>query len=481
MKWRICIAIFILLCIVTGPVERPRFAVASGACYVDEDADDDGDGSDDEPYQDIEEALDDDDCMTITVSDGSYGDTLTIGDNVTVSGKNRDGVKITGGVTMEDGASLKNVTISSTSGVDVTKDAEVTIDNVKIVGANVGIETVAGRGKVTAKNVKITGGNKGMYLQAGNTVKITGCEIYDNDEEGIDIRANVDGTISGNTINGNGESGIEVILGKAELLISDNKLKNNGASGISLQYYKGSGKSGAVKLKGNTITGNSDFGVNCKTPSGGNPGKDFWGESLNMSSNKVSSNKDGDFAPDCSFSETAISDATTTQKQRDEAAEKARIEAEQKAQRVQDALNVQQQKQTDAEEQKKREEIEAQDRERIQLQRNTESIAIVQGVVSELESTFAQDKASADRASGRNAFVMFLIGPKRKEVDAITQNLGQYTEKINTAKASLENIMDSNQRSTLQSQVDTFQQKHDDLVSFVEQQNSEFSLFGWIF
>lgn len=470
-----------------GLICGPDFVVARDLCYVDKDADDEGDGSDDKPYQDIEKALNKD-CQNITVAKGTYNDDITIPVGTSITGKSRDEVTITGSITMKDDSVLSGVTVSGKDGVAVGEDAEIEIKNVTITGADIGVETVSGSGKVTMRDTKINDGKKGMYLQSGNTVKITSCEIYDNDEEGIDIRSNVDGTISGNTISSNGESGIEVILGKADLLITDNKIKKNGASGVATQYYKGSGKSGAVKIKSNTITDNSDFGINCKTPSGGNPGAEFWGQTLNMSSNKVSNNKDGEFAPDCSLDEVTMSDATMTQKQKDaaakikyEAEQKALAEAQQKKDEQQANLVTEAQAQQEKDAAQRAEEERQQEIMRQQLQSDKEQIDMATTAVTQLQNVFMQDQQAMDQIQERNAFVMFLIGPKRDALNAIAQNSVLYTSEIETVQNAITNMKDQEQKNVLQAQVDDLSQKQKQLEEFVLQYEEEFSLFGWIF
>lgn len=463
-----------------GLWSSPDFVVARETCYVDEDADDGGDGSDDEPYREIEKALNKD-CETIIVKEGSYDEDITIFADVTISGKGRDKVKITGSVLMKNGTTLNGVTVSGKDGIAVAENADVEIRDAAITGADIGIETVAGSGKITVRSVKIFGGKKGMYLQSGNSVKITGCEVYDNDEEGVDIRSDVSGTISDNSITDNGESGIEVILGKADLTISDNKIKSNKASGIATQYYKGTGKSGAVKIKSNTISSNRQYGINCKTPSGGNPGKDFWEASLNMSSNKLSDNKDGNFSAECSLSETTISDATMTQKQK-EAAAKAKYEAEQKAlaqaQRLKEASAQESQKN---EEQKRVEEERQQAIAREQLQKNTELIETATAAVTRINVVYEQDRAAMENAQKRSAFVMFFIGPKKNELNIIASNANKYHEEIDIAQAAIMNMTDQNKKSELHAQIQNFIKKQEELAYFVQQQNEEFSLFGWMF
>ncbi len=484
MKQKLLFAFLFLIIIGLGVSQSPVFVYASDTCYVDEDADNDGDGSDDEPFKDIDEALDED-CARIIVRDGTYDESIVIGEDVSVEGKSRDSVKITGSITMKNSAQMSGVTVSGKSGIDVDEDAEIEIEDCAIVGADIGITTVAGNGKVTVNDTKIYDGNKGLYLQSGTTVKMTGCEVYDNDEEGVDIRSNVDGTISGNTISGNGESGIEVILGKADLLISDNKIKKNGASGIATQYYKGTGKSGAVKIKSNTITDNNDFGMNCKTPSGGNPGKEFWEATLNMSSNKLSGNKDGDFAPDCSLSESTVADASMTQKQKDAAAQKMAEEQKKKDEAAR--LLAEKQKQNLTKQQIEEEEarLAAEEAEQAKLrenmQKDTGLKTTAQTAIDVMQTAYDADVSAVAHAQERNAFIMFLIGPRMSDVKEIEERAEIYAKESEAAQQAIVGMDDQTNKHVLQSQVDDLLKKREDIATFVAQQRKEFSLFGWMF
>ena len=284
-------------------LSSPTISLASG-CLVDPDIKNEDGSEKEKKFKTIKKAIEKD-CKEIILAAGEHNGNITLESGVSLEGKNQDKTLISGTVTMKNGTSLTKVTVSGSGGVLVEKDAKIKLKNVKIKGASTGVKTVVGKGRITAEGVKIFSGGKGMYLQSGNDVKITNCDVSNNKEEGIDIRSNVSGTISGNSIIGNGESGIEVILGKADLVISGNSIKKNKASGIATQYYSGMGKTGAVKIKNNVISGNSHYGVDCKTPSGGHSPSGFWNNSLDMSSNKLIDNKNGNFAPRCSLPELA--------------------------------------------------------------------------------------------------------------------------------------------------------------------------------
>ena len=465
--------IFIFVVVMTtGLLSSPVFVMASNTCYVDEDADGDEDGSKDDPYQEIEKALDED-CEKIIVSKGTYKDDIIIGDTE-IEGKDKDDVIITGKITMKNGAHLKQVTVSS-SGVDVKNGARVVIEDAKIKNTNIGINT-EGDGKLTVDDVVLYDNRKAMYLQKGTNVKITNSEVYDNDEEGIDIRANVDGIISGNSIHDNGESGIEVIVGKSELDIINNKIKKNGASGIAAQYYTSAGKLGGVKIKDNTITNNKDFGINCKAPSGGNPGVEYWTKSMEMLANKVYDNKDGEFSDSCYFSAEKVSDATKTKKQKEE-------EQKQKEQQIKAEQEKKDKEILTAEEQKKEEEQKKleQDVLRKKLQKEKDLQGDIESLEREINEFYNFDNISREKIKNRPSIVVFFIGPNYKELRNMAERIEQYDIKIQEATNIKNIITDEMIQKKVEENITSMIQKKESMYNFIKINNEEFSFFGWFF
>ena len=319
---RFSIAIFLV--IITGLLISPVFVHAGADCYVDADADADsgGDGSKENPYIKISKALEKD-CKDISIKTGTYSNDIILENGVEIEGESRDDVVITGKVTMKDNSEIGKVTIKG-EGVYVSDNADVEIVDVIIKNSGIGIETLGG-GNLMVKNSEIFGNRKGFYIQAGKNINITSSNIYNNTEEGVDIRSNVDGIISGNIIEENGEGGIEVVLGKSELTISNNKIRHNHASGIATQFYDFASELGGIKINNNTISGNSDFAVTCKIPSGGKLSANYWSKSVSFIGNKIDGNKDGVFAPSCNFSNLEIINATKT-KEELEVEEQVRLE-----------------------------------------------------------------------------------------------------------------------------------------------------------
>ena len=283
--------------------------VLAKTCYVDNDASSGGDGSSSGPYKTVSKAVEEE-CSSIKVEKGEYSSSIELKDSIKLKGSGNSTI-ITGVIIMDDNSELEDVHVK-TGGVEVKSKANVTIKNVKITGTDIGIIT-KGDGKLTIRNCNINNNKKGLYIQYGKDIDIKNSEIIDNNEEGLDIRANVDGIVENNQINNNKESGIEVIAGKSELIIRNNSLRNNRSSGIAVQFYKNTSTIGSLKISGNTITGNSNYGIDCKNPSGGVIGFNYWSRSIQFGYNKVGENKKGNFSEKCQFSKEEIWQATKTE------------------------------------------------------------------------------------------------------------------------------------------------------------------------
>ncbi len=473
---RLIIFSLAILVFMTGLLCKPVFVLASDTCYVDEDADDDGDGNDDTPYQTIIKALDEE-CDKIVVEEGTYEDSITIGTDVLIEGTDKEDVIVTGKIKMKDGSSIKNITILG-KGVDVLDGADVKIENSDIKEANVGIETT-GSGTLTVDNVELHKNRKAFYLQSDKNVKITNSEVYDNKEEGIDIRENVDGIISENSIYNNGESGIEVILGKSDLKIYNNKIKKNSASGIALQYYKHASKLGGVKIKNNTIISNKDYGVNCKIPSGGSPSTDYWTESVEMTANKVYSNKDGEFAAECYFNDEKTSYATKTKKEVKQDNDEMQQKKEQEQKTIEEAKKKNQEKIKQEEEREiKRQQEQEQLRKKLQEEKNLQ--VEIEEITNEIEKVYNKDTISKEVIEKRSRFILFFVGPDYGELRNIAEDLSVYDEKINFAKTIRNDISDEAIQNNVDENIAKIIQKREEIYNFANEYNNKFSLFGWM-
>lgn len=273
--------------------------------YVDDSAGGGGNGSQGSPFNQIQEAIDKASGSTdIYIRKGTYSGDITVAKKVRLYGADRDKTIIDGAVTMKDDSSIEDLTVKGGySSVTIAKDADATIDDCRIRKfTKMGINAEAGGGKVTVINSIIEDGDgKGFYIQRGKEAYIAGNRVSDNREEGIDVRSKVDGEIRNNNVYDNGESGIEIIIGSSGVRIVNNTLMNNKSSGIATQFYKELAKPGKIEIKGNKISSNKNYGLDCVRPQGGSPSDNYWKDSLELINNSIEKNKKGAINPFCNI------------------------------------------------------------------------------------------------------------------------------------------------------------------------------------
>ncbi len=276
--------------------------------YVDVSADYNGKGEKDSPFNNIKDALKKvgNKGGDIFIREGIYKDNITLGRNTHLYGEANNKSIIYGTVVMEDGSSLKQMTIvDGGNAIIVDKGANIKVEECILRDFGmVGIKATEGSGKVEITKSKIyRGKGKGLYIERGRRLKLKDNQIFDNKEEGVDIRDKVTGEIVNNKIYNNGESGIEILVSQAKVNISNNKLKNNGSSGLAVQFYKDHKETGNIKINNNQFYDNSNFGLDCRSPQGGRSGKDYWKKSITRSNNVFHLNKKGDISFRCDLKE----------------------------------------------------------------------------------------------------------------------------------------------------------------------------------
>lgn len=264
-----------------------------------------GDGSEDDPFGSIKDAIEEvgsSKGKKIYVAKGSYADSLTVPEGTMLIGADQKEVMVTGTLTLEDEVELEKIGFSDHGNILVKKNAHVVLEKLRfksLTGLGVGIKTEPGSAKVTIRDSVLDAAKKGMYIQAGSTLVAENIEIINNAEEGIDIRENVDGSIIKSVFRNNKESGIEIILGSANFTIRDSTFSGNGASGIATQFFQGSKKVGNVKIEGNTFSKNDNYGVDCKAPQDGPDSKFYYLNSLSIQSNTFKENNEGEIGKRC--------------------------------------------------------------------------------------------------------------------------------------------------------------------------------------
>lgn len=245
----------------------------------------------------------------VFVKSGTYAESIAITRNTNLIGESEDGTVIDadGHNNAIDFSStksqIKNMTIknSEATAVIIDKRSKATIDNCNIEKAGkYGIEvkesTAAEKYKFTIKNSSVSdSGSQGLYISR-RKISISDNEIFSNKGEGVDLHQRVKGKVSGNHIHGNTESGIESILSGANFIISGNNVENNHAQGITVQVYSVNSK-GKIKIKRNTIKGNSDYGIryaNYTHKIGPKKFKVFVDKYVKESKNTIRDNGEGD-------------------------------------------------------------------------------------------------------------------------------------------------------------------------------------------
>lgn len=438
---------------------------ASYDYYVEEGGD--GDGSSDDPFGSIGDALDEISETggdSVYVRDGGYDESFTIPDGVGIVGEGKGDVIVSGTVRMEDDTELRNLTVTE-GGIVALDGADVEIVDVRIEDTDdIGIDAEKGKGTVVVRDCVIEHGRKGLYIQAGRTIRMSGTEVEENAEEGLDIRENVSGIVEGSVFRDNEESGIEVILGSSEIVIRNNRITGNGSSGIATQYVPVSKKTGDVRIEGNVMRENDNYGIDCKIPQGGPDSGTYFLNSLAVSGNDISGNGKGDIASRCrvlteeELAAIAEAEARTNEEEEERVASLSMSE-EETANRNQGAALAR----------KRSEDI----REAAEYDR-------VETVRVPFEAAIARLEAEAARQAGMSAFSRFLYGDVRsdRELREGVADLDVLRERLSDEMSSLDFPENVRFAETV---LDTSAER----VAMIGETLSgvsplRFSLFGWL-
>lgn len=446
---------------VGGFFTAPFFVLASDSiCYVNN-------LESGESYKQISQAISAG-CGEIRVSSGTYKEDLSLGKGLKLKGENREEVVIEGKAIIDDNAEVSGVTFS-TGGVEISDGANVEINNSIIKDSIVtGIVTIGG-GKLDLYDVNIFGNKKGAYIKAGKEIKIINCKVYNNTQEGLDIRANTKGIIAHNKINENKESGIEIILGGTEMDIFENELNNNESSGIAVQYYMESTDLGNVKIRDNFMLGNDNYGLDCRTPSGGDGRpKGYYMNSLLMGNNEVRGNGKKEISSFCKFDDNEIFDIT--QIKEDRAEEILDLEKKEKDSSLLDV------------DRKELEELRILDkRESEIIQINTDKKEEIKIVFNDVEKLFEEDNLIREEIEKRSTWLVFLMGEDYQAIENIKNNILIYDEKIKIIKEEKYKITDKEMLSEVNSEINFINQEKEELIKFIQGREDKFNLFGWLF
>lgn len=454
------IYIFLVLLFLTGGVfGTPFFVLANEFCLVG--------GSDDGAsfYSKISEAIEAD-CSEIFLFPGTYSEDLTIKKNIKLSGKNREEVIIEGKIFVDDGVEIDGVTLTK-GGVELLDGANVLIEKSIIRDSiTTGLITNGG-GKLNLYNTVITGNKKGLYAKAGKEIKVIGCEVYGNGQEGLDIRADTTGVVAYNKINSNRESGIEIILGATEMDIFGNELNNNESSGIAVQYYMESTELGNVKIRDNSMLKNGNYGLDCRTPSGGDGRpKGYYMNSLLMGNNDVLGNEKKEISSFCKFDDSEIIDIT-----RDKETREKEILG---LQRKKEKINL-----TELENKKFEELNYLNQREQEIKGLNEETENELEKIFSDLDQISERILENKNKIESRKKWKVFLIGEDYQEIEALKGNILAYEKEIKLAREIRGNFFDKDLIIQTGDKIKSFSEKEREFDKFVLSKGNEFSLLGF--
>jgi len=433
------------------------FFVSAGSCWVDKGAKH-GDGNKKSPYGTIAEALDHH-CREIKVKDGQYLEKVILPKNVKLKGESHK--TVIKELVMKNGSEVENLAVKG-GGVEIAKDAKADLLNVEISGAHIGIKT-SGRGKLTVRDSEINDNGKGFYLQYGKDVDIRGNEVINNEEEGIDIRANVDGVIENNHISNNKEGGIEVIVGKSDLTIRNNIIKNNKASGIAIQFYKSTKDLGALRIAGNVLSGNGNYGIDCKIPSGGKPSAGYWSQSVVFGYNKIEGNGKGVLSKTCSFSKEEFLRATKTE-------EELKKMATEKEEEKNTEEEKQQTDEIDLAEQQRLQQREKDWEIKIDLEDKLETVA---------ETLRKKEKEEFEQIKKQSFWQMFFWGPNKESLKNLEEELAEHRQNLEYIQKKLAEMKTEDLKGVLQSRWEEEQKIYENSLKLFRFYKRKFALIPW--
>ena len=434
--------------------------------YVDKSYSGDEEGTSEKPFKKISDALEKAaNGDKIFIKNGTYEEELVLGEGIGLYGQDKSKTIIknsSDSSTTIKGKSnnvLKNLTVyGGYSGVVFEKKGEIKKCIIKNVKKNA-VDAVLGSSELKISDSKITGNGKGVYVQMGRTIMISNNELSDNGEEGIDIRAKVKGTIQGNSIIGNREGGIEIIIGSSNVDIKNNEISKNKASGIAAQFYAETKKIGEVNIQNNTISQNGHFGIVCNAPSGGDTPKGYWNSSLNLLDNTIENNKKIAISKSCKIVEAVT-------------------EEEIKENEIPANEIINSDKETLDEEEEEEEELKP---EYIYNQFELAAIAEMDGMKLKNSEFYSLYPQLFENLEKRSRFKSFLVGPDYEKIN----QLKQLNEQQKNSLARLQEIKSSSDNNLLNEIIDPMTQEAEKNIResnlIIENQESKFSLFGWIF
>ena len=302
------LAVFLLFAVSVAKADSYDFYVDQGSAEVQEN------GTEEYPFKTIGAAMSHIKSekyknKNVYIRKGTYSEQVELENNTDLIGEDRNETTIDGsgrsyGIYFRSTKSrVSNLTVEKApTNIKVDKQSKAIINNCTIceAGSN-GVEVDKSKNsdkyKFTFRNSSIVdNGKRGMYIHK-RKIEIAGCEISGNVEEGIDLHTGMRGTVRNNNIKSNGESGIEMMMAGTKISIKGNSLSSNDTQGITIQVY--SSQRGTMKLTGNSIRNNKNYGVRYARYDRNSIKIKYWQfikKCVKLKKNTIQNNSDGDFS-----------------------------------------------------------------------------------------------------------------------------------------------------------------------------------------
>lgn len=226
----------------------PRLS-AKGTVFVDDDASGTMDGSEDHPFDKIQDAIDraSDKNRNVFVYNGHYKENLELWSNIQLTGEDRGEVVIEGKnddkpvVTMFDDSEIHNLVLrEGRNGARVKRGARATIANCDII--NNEKDGIKARESKTRNDEKLEvygsyiaeNGRNGIFTER-KKVFIEGNLIEKNDKDGIELSKGSEGTIKKSRIKDNDGDGIKLFIDETDVKVDGVTIRDNERDGIEVR------------------------------------------------------------------------------------------------------------------------------------------------------------------------------------------------------------------------------------------------------
>ncbi|MDA3815272.1 MAG: right-handed parallel beta-helix repeat-containing protein [Patescibacteria group bacterium] len=245
---------------------------AGGYVYVDDDAKGEMDGSSDNPYDNIQDAIDEaeKEDSDVKIRKGTYRENIRIWEDVEIYGSDMDEVVIIADdddeavVEMYHDTALRNVTVREGEvGIEVREGSKVLINKCKVEendedGIRIKEADIDHTKEIIIISSIIENNDwTGIYME-NRKFKFEDNYILNNGKDGIDLGRDSEGSVRDNQIKDNEGVGIKVRIDGAEVYIKKNTLRDNERDGIEIRTK---GDRGFVQIEDNKLYQNDRWGI----------------------------------------------------------------------------------------------------------------------------------------------------------------------------------------------------------------------------